>query len=290
MKTDMAKRVERAKLQDVKYRDSPDIVVKVVCKYRAELYFKISRKTKFSRLFCAWTDRMDSAMALGGLTTGKGGRQLLSADMVNGAPKANPSKGGSDTMRFIFSHGGRTLEPEQTPEEVGMEAGDEILAVELMDLTEGPGTEVVVGGISFFFAPFLVPLLLPRLNWLRPTADPRPRVRTKVYLNQGGRNWSKTGLMIPKSTFAQSIRHFTNCPTPSLRAKKAMEELFDNVVRERLKDILRQYELRERHFECVIRSKELEVLLSRARAAEQQQLAEGQASRTAKAEQEVTPE
>ena len=66
-----------------------------------------------------------------------------------------------------------------------------------------------------------------------------------------------------------------------------MEELFDNVVRERLKDILRQYELRERHFECVIRSKELEVLLSRARAAEQQQLAEGQANRAAKAEQEV---
>ena len=53
-------------------------------------------------------------------------------------------------MRFIFSHGGRALEPDQTPEEVGMEAGDEILAVELMDLTEGPGTEVVVGGIPFF--------------------------------------------------------------------------------------------------------------------------------------------
>ena len=66
-----------------------------------------------------------------------------------------------------------------------------------------------------------------------------------------------------------------------------MEELFDNVVRERLKDILRQYELRERHFECVIRSKELEVLLSRARAAEQQQLAEGQANRATKTEQEV---
>ena len=66
-----------------------------------------------------------------------------------------------------------------------------------------------------------------------------------------------------------------------------MEELFDNVVRERLKDVLRQYELRERHFECVIRSKELEVLLSRARAAEQQQLAEGQANRATKADQEV---
>lgn len=59
-------------------------------------------------------------------------------------------------------------------------------------------------------------------------------------------------------------------------------------VRERLKEVLRQYELRERHFECVIRSKELEVLLSRARAAEQKQLAEGEKSRSDKADEDVT--
>lgn len=58
-------------------------------------------------------------------------------------------------------------------------------------------------------------------------------------------------------------------------------------VRERLKDVLRHYELRERHFECVIRSKELEVLLSRARAAEQKQLSEGEKSRAEKQEEEV---
>ena len=51
--------------------------------------------------------------------------------------------------------------------------------------------------------------------------------------------------------------------------------------------MLRQYELRERHFECVIRSKELEVLLSRARAAEQKQLAEGEKARADKQEEEV---
>ena len=162
MKNDMAKRVERTKLKDVKYRDSPDIVVKVVCKYRAELYFKISRKTKLSRLFHAWSDRMDNAMAVGaGLgaanativgATGKGGRQLLSADRANGTSKLDLSKRGSD-IRFIFSHGGRSLEPDQTPEEVGMEAGDEILAVELMDLTEGLGTEVVVGHSVLFRRP-----------------------------------------------------------------------------------------------------------------------------------------
>jgi len=58
-------------------------------------------------------------------------------------------------------------------------------------------------------------------------------------------------------------------------------------VRTRLKDILRQYELRERHFECVIRSKELEVLLSRARAAEQKQLAEGEKARAERVEEEA---
>lgn len=36
-------------------------------------------------------------------------------------------------------------------------------------------------------------------------------------------------------------------------------------VRERLKDLLRQYELREKHFDAIIRSKELEVMLARAR-------------------------
>jgi len=58
-------------------------------------------------------------------------------------------------------------------------------------------------------------------------------------------------------------------------------------VRERLKEVLRQYELRERHFECVIRSKELEVLLSRARAAEQKQLADGEKLHAEKMEDEV---
>jgi hypothetical protein len=66
-----------------------------------------------------------------------------------------------------------------------------------------------------------------------------------------------------------------------------MEDMFDGVVRERLKEVLRQYELRERHFECVIRSKELEVLLSRARAAEQKQLSEGEKARADKSEEEV---
>jgi len=113
-----------------------------------------------------------------------------------------------------------------------MEDGDEILAVELMDLTEGPCADA---------------------------SDESEPQRQKLK------------------------KFWTDDPAEAVRT---MEEIFDGVVRARLKDILRQYELRERHFECVIRSKELEVLLSRARAAEQKQLAEGEKARAEKVEEE----
>ncbi|KAG1754939.1 uncharacterized protein EDB91DRAFT_1233743 [Suillus paluster] len=213
MKSDMAKRVDKAKTQDVKYREMPDIVVKVVCRYRAELFFKISRKTKFSRLFNAWTDRME---ATGGKK--EDGKTPVSGKQMNGTAKSEAAS----THTFIFSHNGRTIDADQTPEEQGVEDGDEILAVELMDLTEGPGLD----------------------DWSR-----RQRLR---------KNW-------------------TDDPQD---ARRSLEDIFDGVVRERLKEVLRQYELRERHFEC------LEVLLSRARAAEQKQLAEGEKTRADRVDDE----
>ena len=145
MKNDISRRAEKAKMQDLKYRQSPDIVVKVICRYRAELFFKISRKTKLVKLFAAWTDRMEtggSGGCSGGGGSGKkaGEPTRTSSRLVNGvpgAPVASPSSAGSGA-NFIFTHSGRQVDAEQTPEEAGMEDGDEILAVELMDLTEGP--------------------------------------------------------------------------------------------------------------------------------------------------------
>ncbi|KAI6012429.1 hypothetical protein F5J12DRAFT_904620 [Pisolithus orientalis] len=212
MKNDMAKRMDRARMQDIKYREMPDIVVKVVCRYRAELFFKISRKTKFSRLFNAWTDRM--AGTVGKKADGKllaGPHGTFNGSAKNDAASTHTINSSSSTsMQFIFSHNGRTLYPDQTPEEQGVEDNDEILAVELMDLTEGPGLD----------------------EWV-----------------------SNSGMW--------------------RGARRSLEEIFDGVVRERLKEVLRQYELRERHFECVIRSKELE-----------KQLADGERARTNKVDEE----
>jgi len=133
MKNDFAKRAERVKQQDLKYREMPDIVVKVLCRYRAELYFKISRKTKLSRLIESWTERMEGIAGNGSESNGSG----IDAN----ANDTSHSKSSSSTGRiqFIFTYNGRMLDGEQTPEDVGIEEGEEIIAVEYMDLTEGRG-------------------------------------------------------------------------------------------------------------------------------------------------------
>src|ERR1700722_2504784 len=139
MKTDVAKRGDKAKIQDIKFREMPDIVVKVICRYRAELFFKISRKTKLSRLFNAWTDRMESTCGKKGETKGVPGDGIgnqTNKSMKSDALSTTGSPVSSSTMQFIFTHNGRSVEADRTPEEAGMEDGDEILAVELMDLTE----------------------------------------------------------------------------------------------------------------------------------------------------------
>lgn len=123
--------MDRDKKKEKRYAEMPDIVIKVVCRYRAELFFKISRKTKLARLFSAWTERMDARSYVP--TLPEAGQK--SGDML---PRINTPAGPS--MQFLFTHMGRSLELDQTPEDAGMEDGDEILAVEMMDLT---GPEVV---------------------------------------------------------------------------------------------------------------------------------------------------
>jgi hypothetical protein len=131
----MERRTEKLRRQEKKFQEMPDIVVKVVCKYRAELFFKISRKTKLSRLFNAWTERMEAGnndehkysdskskfdSSQSGHTPGQ--RSSLSNKKIG--------------VTFIFTHKGRVVESSQTPEEIGLEDSDEILAVEMLDLTK----------------------------------------------------------------------------------------------------------------------------------------------------------
>ncbi|KAG8683427.1 hypothetical protein FRC11_013577 [Ceratobasidium sp. 423] len=176
----------RKPLVNASQQQPADIVV--VCKFREELFFKINRKTKLTRLFSTWESRMDTSLG-----DKKSGR-----------------------TPFIFTHAGRTIDWESTPDQAGIENNDVIMAVELMDLT---------------------------------MAEPDDSIATK-----------------PKI-----IKHM---PEDEAEAARAVEEMLDIVVRERLKDMLRQYERRERHFEAVVRSKELEVLLARARVEEQKGCAE----------------
>ena len=139
MKADLSKRTDKAKQKDTKYRETPDIVVKVNCRYRAELFFKISRKTKVSRLITSWTERMESAGGkLGGDTKEIGGKNgHLQSETASTQHSGSPSS--NSPIQFIFTFNGRSIEANQTFEEIGIDDDDEILAVELMDLTEGGG-------------------------------------------------------------------------------------------------------------------------------------------------------
>lgn len=114
-------------------------------------------------------------------------------------------------------------------------------------------------------------------NW---TENPRECVANYHHGSNSLKLVSSTELAKPWRIF------LTGCKSVYLRIKLLLTELRYS-VKERLKDVLRQYELRERHFECVIRSKELEVLLSRARAAEQKRLVDEVKARADKLDEEV---
>lgn len=138
MKADLSKRGDKAKQKDTKCRETPDIVVKVNCRYRAELFFKISRKTKFSRLISSWTERMERAGGKSGDTKDTGSKSGF-AQSETASTQHSGSPLGNSSMQFIFTFNGRSIETDQTFEEIGIDDDDEILAVELMDLTEGGG-------------------------------------------------------------------------------------------------------------------------------------------------------
>ena len=136
MKADFSKHSDKAKQRDTKYRETPDIVVKVNCRYRAELFFKISRKTKLSRLMATWTERM--ARIEGHLGDTKVDEGIVESEATSTQHSGSPASSNS-SMQFIFTFNGRSIDADQTPEEIGIDDDDEILAVELMDLTEGGG-------------------------------------------------------------------------------------------------------------------------------------------------------
>ena len=155
MKADLSKRTDKAKQKDTKYRETPDIVVKVNCRYRAELFFKISRKTKVSRLITSWTERMEIAGGKLGVNNtkefGSSKNGFVKSETANKPQHSgsSPPPPSNPPMQFIFTFNGRSIEANQTFEEIGIDDDDEILAVELMDLTEGGGSSEEWVRISF---------------------------------------------------------------------------------------------------------------------------------------------
>ena len=114
------------------------ICIKVHCRHRAEIYFKMTKQTKFERLFRAWSARMDTSMlpsTTSAISDGGSGNTKTQpkSETENKSGAALPSRPPPD---FIYTHNGRPISEDMTVDDVGVEDGDIIVAVELVDLTK----------------------------------------------------------------------------------------------------------------------------------------------------------
>lgn len=120
----------------------------------SQLFFKFKRRSAFTTLFTAWTTRMAPASPPAHLipppapappppTSKKAKKRLAASSSFASAPAPTTKPSVGPENAFVFTYAGKVLSGDMTPEEVGMEDGDEMLAVEMWDLTE---VEVDVAG------------------------------------------------------------------------------------------------------------------------------------------------
>lgn len=83
-------------------------------------------------------EQIESKLFANGVSARANGSARLD-DSADASPTSSSPPSLSGSIQFIFTFNGRILDSEQTPEEVGIDEGDEIIAVEMMDLTEGDG-------------------------------------------------------------------------------------------------------------------------------------------------------
>ncbi|CDZ98757.1 Taxilin family [Phaffia rhodozyma] len=214
------------------------IHVRIFCESRKhQLYFKVLRHRPLKRMFAAWTDRvqdmshstanLDSDVLPPSSSSSARTRGKSRADTKRARLLKTTSEEAAATIltnvsleqpgpKFIFCYAGKVIGDEMTPDGIGLDDGDSILAIEVVDLASDRDDDGV------------------------PTVPGNP---------------------------------LTKAAKKSLNALKShLEDTFDSIIQERLKDVLRQYEVREQQFDAILKSKELEILLAKARSEESKRL------------------
>lgn len=222
---------------------APTVGINVVCKGRREhLHFLVPTGQPLAVLFDTWSSRFPrpplsdvpaAPSATGGGANGGNKRAHARAATAPPDPPIPPQSLGPP---FIFTFAGRVLGPDETADGVGLEEGDSLVAVEVVDLAREPGKgedDAVTGN----------PLTKAAKKNLQAVKTQVEAVLDDV-------------CVLPARLLSY--------PLPLTLTSPALFAL--GSVRERLKLVFRQYETRERQFEAIVRSKDLEILLAKARA------------------------
>lgn len=110
---------------------SNHITFVISSRYRRPLWFKVHRLNKLSSVFSNWLDRQEDSTVPADqpVITPKASKKARLA-AINAAAAAPPKP------KFVFTHAGEVIDSTMTASEVGLNDNDEMVAFELVDLTE----------------------------------------------------------------------------------------------------------------------------------------------------------
>lgn len=180
-------------------------------------------------MFNNWLDRQDGSTvpAEPPVLPAKATKKARQA-AVNAAAKAPPRS------NFVFTYGGKVLDTTKTAGEAELQESDEIVAFELVDLTE----DLSVSDLTS--------------RWL---------ISSRRFLSPKWRSSKGTGVWMSKSGSSLSLTALT------FSRNAALEEMLSTVCRQRLKVMLQLYDSHSELWLSILRNKELEFQLFKAKVA-----------------------
>lgn len=245
----------------------------------APVPFKIPRALPLSRVLSAFISHVSSKLspsstpsvsASSTTSSSSSSKARKAASLATPSPSAatiSSNTATHNTPDFILTHPSAPnflpLSPALTVDEAHLDEGDVLLAIEIMDLTslffpEASSSSAVLDGAVSTASTLTAPTT--------PSSKTSKRAQSSAGRKREAAAAAASAVPAVPSTPLSSAD--SSLAAAHEWARTLISNTMETAVRERLKGVLKQYEARERQFEAVLRSKELEILLAKARSEE----------------------